>query len=506
MLKKTVLYSAFWLSLSGLILQMLGFLYRIVISRMAGAQGMALYQLIWPFYGIISSVSISGLCAAAVKLTAEKESKKDNTVYLLIKTCIRLFMCIFALVSVAAIFSLKWISETVLGDTRIYPVLLVIIPTLFLTGFENIYKSFFHGTHNVIPVVISEISELLIRIAAGFALMLIFKNENPATNALLIALGMLISEFFSSVFLHFIYKNKIKSQKLINDKSKNSKQVKQILSFAAPVAGSGLLLNIINSATLVMIPRLLMMWGMQKHDAMNTFGVLLGMVSPFLMFPMIFISSLSNVIFPNISHLRASGRQKDVNRKISLSIFVTGIFSLPITAVIITAGPYFCNFLFKQNPDKSFFAALAAVSVFSYYEMLLSNILNGLGKEKQNALFAIISGVIQLIATCIAIPLLGIYGYAAGIFCGSFFRFTACMILIFIERKIKIEVTKWFLSPVITASLCGVLGKQSFELMLRNNFSEFSAIVYMIAGTIILYTILMNIQGIRPIKYAKSLL
>ena len=508
MFKKTVLYSTFLLSASSLVKQLMSFIYRIIISRMAGAQGMALYQLIWPFYDVVSSVTIAGICVAATKLSAEKKAENDRSAPALISVCKMLFSVIFVIIAVLAVIGNKWIAATILGDKRTAVLILLMIPTLFLTGFENIYKSFFHGIHNVMPAVVSETVELAIRIASAFALMLAFKTDKAEVNAALIIAGMLVSEVFSSQFMRIAYKRKIKREQMHNKLKGTDKRklLKQISVFALPVTGAGLLTAAGGSATFIMIPRLLMVWGMPREEAMNTFGVLMGMVAPFVMFPMIFISSLSAVVFPRLSTSAARGNTEDIKRKIGLSMRVTSLFSLPITAIIIIVGPSLCHMLFNQNPDKKFFAVLALSSVLGYYEMILANILNGTGMEKKNAVFAVISEAITLAVTCIAIPLIGIYGYIAGVVSGSIFRLTMSMITVFVKGKIKTEPVKTFVSPLVTAALCGFLGNLFFEFMLENGFAELSAIIYMSPGCIILYTILMNIQGVRPYRYVKSLI
>ena len=53
--RKSVFYSLFAISVSNSVLQLLGFLYRIFLSRMAGAEALGVYQLVTPFYSVVSS-------------------------------------------------------------------------------------------------------------------------------------------------------------------------------------------------------------------------------------------------------------------------------------------------------------------------------------------------------------------------------------------------------------------------------------------------------------------
>ena len=55
----------------GVASQFFGFLYRIAMARLAGAEVLGLYQLILPAYAVIQSVCISGLAVAVSVLSAE---------------------------------------------------------------------------------------------------------------------------------------------------------------------------------------------------------------------------------------------------------------------------------------------------------------------------------------------------------------------------------------------------------------------------------------------------
>ena len=500
--KNSVFYSAMLLSFSGMLLQLLGFIYRIMISRLTGADGMAIYQLIWPVYGMISSISITGICAAMTRITAERQTLGIGGNYKLMRVCRILFLTAFFAVSVPVALGSKWIASGVLGvaDTRLS--LLILIPCLFLTGFENLYKAAFHGTRRVQPTMISEVGELAIRIISGAALLVIFHDKDPGFKAAMIVAGMLISEIMSTAFIGSRYRKHFKNSGGAHIKGLTAK----IMSFALPIAGAGLLSNIISSATLVSLPRLLVQWGLSKDEAMRSYGVLMGMVSPLLMFPMILIGALSTVMMPIISAAEMKGGIKDRNRKISLSIYVTGLFSIPITALVIPIGPALCNMLFNQIPDRKFFFFLAIVTLLLYYLVILGSILNGMGKQKQNAAFGVISGVLQFGVTVIAVPKLGIYGYIIGQFAGSALDLAACLIVVVRHAAVDIRWVKWFVSPAVTSALCAFITKWGFDMLTDMGITPILRILAAALGGALIYGFLMNIQGVQPARYLKTLI
>ena len=65
---KSPLYGVGLLTAVGLFTQILGFLYRIALSRLAGAEVMGLYQLIMPVYSVLLSLTAVGLTVAGTPL------------------------------------------------------------------------------------------------------------------------------------------------------------------------------------------------------------------------------------------------------------------------------------------------------------------------------------------------------------------------------------------------------------------------------------------------------
>ena len=67
----SLLSGAALLTAVGLFSQLVGFGYRIVLSRLVGAETMGLYQLIMPVYSVLLSLTAVGLTAAVSNLSSQ---------------------------------------------------------------------------------------------------------------------------------------------------------------------------------------------------------------------------------------------------------------------------------------------------------------------------------------------------------------------------------------------------------------------------------------------------
>lgn len=188
--QKSALYSAMVLSASSIGLQILGFAYRIFISRVTGATGMGVFSLVMPVYAILISVTFGGLGTAVTNVASSQNALGDTLgMRRLIRIALLLFVGLYAAAAIPTALFSGWVSTHALGDADTRLALLILLPCLFLTGIENIFKSWFYGVKNVGLPAISDNLEQIVRIAAVVVLLLLFAPKDPAMAAALIVAG-----------------------------------------------------------------------------------------------------------------------------------------------------------------------------------------------------------------------------------------------------------------------------------------------------------------------------
>ncbi len=73
--RKTIAYAAGVLACGNLALQALGFVYRIILSRYAGAEGLGVYRLVNSAYLVLHAGCLSGVTMACSRLSAVYEAR-----------------------------------------------------------------------------------------------------------------------------------------------------------------------------------------------------------------------------------------------------------------------------------------------------------------------------------------------------------------------------------------------------------------------------------------------
>jgi O-antigen/teichoic acid export membrane protein len=306
---------------------------------------MGVFQLAMPYYSILASVSLSGITVAVSRLTVEKTTVgEEYKTQAVVQTALRLFLILLAACTVITFLFPDLVAGKILGDIRTRASMLLFIPCLFLTGFENIYKSFFYGAKHIKPNIISEPTELIIRIISVFILLYINKdNLTPEKTAFIMVSAMIISEIFSFIFLGAYYKIYQGKRRRIIRRSGGSARLSYIKSkgilpeisrIAVPICASSVLMTIISSVNTILIPKRLVVSGMTHTQAIETLGILMGMSMPLVTLPVIFIGPLMNVVLPRIASAKKLGDSADLNKKIAKTIKTCSFLTFPAMAAV----------------------------------------------------------------------------------------------------------------------------------------------------------------------------
>ena len=282
--KKTVLYAAGVLACGNIALQALGFVYRVMLSRFAGAEGLGMYRLANSVYLVLHTGCLSGVTMACSRLSAacEATGEKGKT-----GAVLRLAFSVFFTLAFASAAGLllcgDQIAAGILGNPHAAQAFPFMLLCLMLTGIENILKALFIGLECVQYTAISETGEQLVRIAA-VGVLLHTVGGDCGTMAKLIFAGMAVSEVFSALFLSCLFRRE--RARLRGEKTRPDRELRrQFAAIAVPISVSALTTNLLSAAGAVLLPRRLMTAGLDAEQALAALGTLSGMALPLMLLP-----------------------------------------------------------------------------------------------------------------------------------------------------------------------------------------------------------------------------
>ncbi len=508
--KGSVFYNASLLTMSGLTLQIIGFIYRIYLSRVAGAEGLGLYRLIMPVHSLSIALAISGVRMATTALSAEMTMPRDKlAVRLLARVCILCFLAVFFLMALPVMVFQQDIAAHVLGDIRTMPSLPVIMACIFLTGFELVLESVFLGINKTKYTAVSNLLEQVVQMAVVIFLLVQFGGEDPGRSALLICIGMAFSEVPVVIWLVVSYKRVV--LRLPSPQNAPKPEIKPLLGritrIALPVMLGGTIQTLIASAGTVLLPQRLMAAGLSESEAVGQLGIITGMAVPLMSFPMLFLTALSTVMLPTVSHSLALGRQNDLRRKIRKAIQAVSLIALPATAVLLPLASDLAMLLYNQPLSDHYLFLLAVAVVLQDYQLVSLSILNGLGQQRRAMCNVILGELVELglMFTLTALPQVRIYGYIIGmIVCGSLIVLLNLRLIVK-KTGVRFSLAKQFLLPLLVAVIAGLFSNAIYTV-LRPQMSAVGAVLTTLAGAVGVYILLILMIGIRPVRYFKGIL
>ena len=452
----SVRYGTLLLTATGLVNQLLGFVYRILLSRLVGAEVMGLYQLVMPVFSVLLSVTAIGLTAAVANLTAQYRALgRETAAEQVLRRCLVLLVCLLALPTLALVLLSDPISVYILGDARTRLGLLLLPPCVLLTGVENLHKHAFYGAGLVRPPAFSEVLEQVVRTVAVLGLLLLFLPQNPERTVGLIVAGMVICEVFSACTLTTLWHRQRRGGGAPEPERVLDRRIAKV---ALPVALTALLGNLMGSACAVLIPQKLVEGGMEVSQAVSAFGVMFGMSLPMLGLPTAFISALGLVLMPRLSQAAALGRWEEVRRRVSGAMLATSVLMLPAMALLSVLGPDLAVLLFRESAAGAYLPPLAVSVALSCYRSVLACSLNGVGRQAAAARNALMAGAAELglTALTVGLPGVGLKGYVAAALVSELLGVGLNLTSLCRAAGLRPEFFRWLTAPGLAALLMGL--------------------------------------------------
>ena len=391
MKKNTFLKGTALLIICNLIGKILGAVYRIPLAKILGPVGIGMYQLVFPLYCLILTVSTSGVPVAISKLVAEynsknqfKNSKKTFKISFLILTFISLIGAISVVVCAELIAKIQ-------GNVNIYVCYFGIAPAILFVGAISALRGYFQGNLLMFPTAISSLIEQIVKMTFGLILAERFLYLGVEYAVLGALFGVSISEVVAFVFLIVCYFFVSRKKRLKNEIQADSTKFlsKQIFSLAIPITFGGLIGPLTAMVDSLLVVNLLMFSGYSNHLATTLLGLQSGIVEPLLNIPIIIAISISTVILPNISKFSVENSKEQVNNYISRAIQISLCISVACAICFIIFGKQIIEFLYSSSLDNGEVLTATKLLFFGCFNMIFlslvqitAGVLQGLNYSK----------------------------------------------------------------------------------------------------------------------------
>lgn len=390
-MKEKFINSVIILLIGGLLTKLLGMFIKIMMSRLIGTEGLGLYMMVLPTFSLFIGIGQFGLPTALSKLVAEK--RKNNIKLFFSILPISLFINLLLIITIIVIAPV--LANNLLHDPRCYLPILAIAVVIPFTSLSSICRSYFFGKEKMVPHVVSNLLEDLVRLTLMIIGIPFFLPKGLEYAVCYIILSNVISEGVSILVLFLFLPKKIQLKK--EDLIPKKDYMKESLSIGIPNTTGRLFGSIGYFLEPILLTTTLLSLGYSSKFITTEYGILSGYVMPLLLLPSFFTMAISQALLPVVSREYTRGNYTFVRRKIKQAILYSLAIGIPVTIFFIIFPELPLKLIYHTNEGISYMRFLAPVCLFQYIQSPLSSCLDAMGRSRDAMIGTTIGVIIRSI-------------------------------------------------------------------------------------------------------------
>lgn len=469
----------------------LGFLYRIILSRTIGAEGMGIYQLTLSVFAVFITATSSGIPITLSRLIAKYKAKKNlraeqQTVTAAI--CLTLAFCIPIFF---ALYFGHGLVDFLFSDKRCTQVFLIMLYGFVFTSVYAVVRGSFWGNKQFLAYSVIEFLEETVMIVVGALLVL---NVTDVLDGARRAAFAVVISYITSFTIAMIYFF-VKGGKFVNPRG----QFRPLLASATPITAMRTSTSLINSLVSVLLPMRLIAAGMTAAEATAEYGITLGMAIPILYTPSTIIGSIALVLTPELSECFYGKKYDTLKNNLEKALKATVFIACALIPLFFVFGKDMGMLLYSSARSGEIIRYACFMLLPMSLSMITTSMLNSLGCERRTLLYYFFGAAAMLISVWFLPSCIGVYALCVGqalshVICAvcnlrllhkrcvkppAYLQFTAKICII---AAIELVIGS-LLYPVLTPLtgvipaiiLCAVcmLGAQALMILLSGTYKEF---------------------------------
>lgn len=403
MRKSKFIKSTIILLIGGFLTKILGMIIKIIMTRIIDTKTIGLYMMIMPTFNLFITISQAGFPISISKLVSENKSNNKKIVF----SSIFMSTIITFLLMVLLIFISPLLASFLHNNSLRIPIMCIGF-TLPFISISSIIRGYFFGRENMIPHVVSNTFEQIVRIILNILALPLIKDYSNTFIISFLILSNIISEITSIIILYFYLPKKVKINK---DYVKPDYTImKDILSISIPTTGSRILGMIGYFFEPIIITSFLLINGYSNNYITYEYGVITGYVMPLLMLPSFFTMAISQAIIPVISNGYSNKKIEYIKNKIKQSLLLSLVIGIIFTVLIMLFPGVIMKLIYNTNEGITYIRLIAPFFLLYYIQVPITSVLQSLNRAK-DAFTSTLVGTILKISIMIGLSFLHIGMY-----------------------------------------------------------------------------------------------
>lgn len=509
MRKSTKLFfsGALILTLSNIIIKIIGMLFKVPMNHFIGDTGMGYYGSAYTIYTFLYMISTAGLPVAVSILISDARAKcRLKQIKRILNITLMLFFAIGFIGTCLMIFGSGILSDFVLKASPTKWAIIAIAPTLFFICISSAFRGYFQGYQQMLPTAVSQLLEAVSKLAIGIGLAIYAKNQGYPDHvvAAYAVVGLTIGAGLGMVFLCIskVFFNESKyNQEFLEVNSENynvdpsSSILKQLAKIALPITISASVMSLTNLIDMVIVQRLLQSIGMSQEEATTIYGNYTTLAVPMFNLPPVLIYPISYSIIPLLSIAKGQGDKARSRNIMESSLRIAVLVGVPCGFGLSALSAPILSLLY--TPGSVVMAApllrlLAPSTMFVCILSITNAILQSSGYAKKPVISMLAGAVVKILTNFILIRFIGMASTPISTF--VCYLTVTCLNFWFVYKYTGLipNIKKVFLKPFAAGLICAGTAFGIYELL--SIYSSSKIITFLsiaVAGIVYLISIFL---------------
>ncbi|MCX7748298.1 MAG: polysaccharide biosynthesis protein [Clostridia bacterium] len=450
------------LSLAGIIVKILSFLYIPFLLAIIKEEGNGVYAAAYQVYVFIYVLTNAGLPVAISKAVSEfiavgnyKDAVRSFKIARFLLIVIGTVMALFMFFSASFLAKIIHFEKSTLA-------ILALSPTVLLTAIASAYRGYFQGRGNMTPTAVSQVIEQVINTVFTLVFAALFigygLEEGCAGGTVGTSMGALVAVIFLVMFYRKHHKFKVPEEYMVTQVKRHSynELLKKILGYSIPITltvglqYAGNLVDLWNTKSRLLASGFTDEAASQMYSYLYKYQQLMNL-------PISVIVALAVAILPAISGAAAQKNRPLIQSKINYAFRLCFLIAVPsAVGFSVLSREVFAVLKYGEGSYLMLYGSI--VLVFMAAVQIQASVMQGLNKLYA-VTFNLLLGIVGKIVVnyfLISIPQLNILGAVIGSIVGFSIPLVLNMLVIRNILKVEVNPLQFALKPFIASGIMAV--------------------------------------------------
>ena len=498
------------LALAGIIVRIIGLLYKSPLNAIIGDLGAGYYSTAYNVYTIILLISSYSIPSAIAKVMSQKMAVGQY------KNAQKLFRgALIYVVVIGGIASIiTYFFAPILAKGQAATVLKVFVPTIFFSGILGVFRGYFQSRKNMVPTSISQILEqianALVSILAAYLFMVLFAKADETSQAVFGAMGSAVGTGMGVVigllFMLWMYFKNRKAFRI--DLEKDTTGIEDsyktvfttIFCVVTPFLLSTFIYNCSTVINMTIYQNVMMnVYKVTEAVTITMYGIFAYKAVTVANIPIALSSAMSSAMMPSVSASFAKGELEKTRAQVDKALNVTMLISIPSAMGLFALAKPVMRLLFPQAESldmASYLLMAIAITVVFYSISTVTNaVLQGIGKVNIPVVHAAISVVLQVavLVGLLMFTKLNLFALSVAMIVYSLSMCVLNQVAVKKYLGYKLSLKKTFVMPVVASIVMALFAGGAYYgvyYLLKSNL--ISLAVAVIIGVMVYFVLVLK--------------